>query len=47
MNSRVDGKNVILEEFRDNGVFVQDASDYMASMYTQANFGCVKFKQAS
>lgn len=31
-------------EFKENGVFVQDGSDYLAYMITQPNFGCVKFE---
>ena len=38
-------ERVLKEEYRNNGVFVQDGSDYRADMITQPDFGCVKFER--
>jgi predicted acetyltransferase len=37
-------ERTVIKEYKNNGVFVQDGSDYRASMITQPDFGCVKFE---
>ena len=39
-----DGERVVTEQFRNCSAFVQDASDYSASLYVRADFGCVMWK---
>ena len=34
----------IIEECKDDKMFVQDGSDYVAALYTRSDFGCVSFE---
>ena len=36
---------VILPEYKDQKAFVQDGSDYLASLYTRKDFGCVSHEE--
>lgn len=38
-------ERVISPEYKDQKAFVQDGSDYSASLYTRKDFGCVEHKE--
>lgn len=40
-----DYQRVIAPEYKDQKAFVQDGSDYSASLYTRKDFGCVEHKE--
>lgn len=39
------GEDVLKEEAKERKMFVQDGSDYHATLYTTPDFGCIEFKK--